>query len=112
MGNEKKGPEKELPEQEPKKKKTLVDKQAEHIDRIKRTFVASMLGIVAGYISFRVGADLSRGILLMLLAVITQKYIFFLTRRNIAVLSAKDWFYQGFMTLSFWFITWTLLLTP
>jgi hypothetical protein len=28
-----------------------------------------------------------------------------------ASLGKKDWFYQGFMTFAFWFITWTLLLS-
>jgi hypothetical protein len=30
---------------------------------------------------------------------------------NTGNLGTKDWFYQGFMTFAFWFMTWTLLLT-
>jgi hypothetical protein len=26
-------------------------------------------------------------------------------------LGAKDWFYQGFMTFAFWFMSWTILLS-
>lgn len=112
MGEQIKGPAKELPEQEAKKKKTVGEKRAEHVDRIQRTIIASILGIVVGYTSFRLTADLVTGILLMLLGIIMQRYIFFFIRRNIASLTTKDWLFQGFMTFSFWFITWTLFLTP
>jgi len=43
--------------------------------------------------------------------VVVQKYIFMLMHLSPTPLNKKDWFYQGFMTFAFWFITWTLLLT-
>ena len=45
----------ELLEEQPaltKKEKTKADKQAEHIARIKRTLVASLLGILTGILSY------------------------------------------------------------
>ncbi len=105
-----KEPEKE-PAEIPRKKKTREDKQKEHMDRIWRTLTASFLGVIAGVIAFFIPDDPTTGFLVMLIAIILQRYIFIPLRRGMEPLNAKDWIYQGFMTLSFWFITWTILLT-
>lgn len=103
-----------------KKVKTKADKQAEHIARIKRTLIASILGISAGALSFLLGgtpdaAGLQTsgflGFMLMLAALVVQKHIFVLMGMDITKLGGKDWFYQGFMTFAFWFMTWAILLT-
>ncbi len=103
-----------------KKEKTKADKQAEHIARIKRTLVASLLGILTGILSYWSGgtpniAGLQEngflGFMLMLAGVVVQKHIFKLLGMDTSKLGAKDWFYQGFMTFAFWFMTWTILLT-
>lgn len=113
----------ELLEEQPaltKKEKTKADKQAEHIARIKRTLVASLLGILTGILSYWSGgtpniAGLQEngflGFMLMLAGVVVQKHIFRLLGMDTSKLGAKDWFYQGFMTFAFWFMTWTILLT-
>lgn len=97
--------------QELVKKKSRADKQAEHIDRIKRTLSASFLGLAAGIAAFLLKEDTMSGILLLFIAIIAQRYLFILLRKNMIPLGAKDWFYQGFMTFSFWFIAWTILQT-
>jgi hypothetical protein len=103
-----------------KKAKTKEAKQAEHIARIKRTLAASFIGIGAGAISFVMGGtpdptglqkDGLFGFMLMLFGVLLQKYIFILAGMETDKLGWKDWFYQGFMTFAFWFMTWTILLT-
>jgi hypothetical protein len=103
-----------------KKAKTKADKQAEHIARIKRTLIASLIGIGAGALSFFMGgipdaAGLQKdgflGLMLMLAGIVIQKHIFILMGMDTAKLGGKDWFYQGFMTFAFWFLTWTILLT-
>lgn len=103
-----------------KKAKTKADKQAEHIERIKRTLIASILGIIAGLLSYYLGgtpnsaglqADGFLGLMLMLAFVVLQKHLFILLRMDTTKLGGKDWFYQGFMTFAFWFMTWTILLT-
>ena len=104
-----------------KKKKTREDKQAEHIARIKRTLVASFMGIGTGALAFSLGgvpdaAGLQNdagllGLVLMLAGIVLQKHIFMITGMDTDRLGWKDWFYQGFMTLAFWFMTWTILLT-
>jgi hypothetical protein len=103
-----------------KKVKTKADKQAEHIARIKRTLIASLLGIGTGALSFFMGgipdtAGLQKdgflGLMLMLAGIVIQKHIFILMGMDTQKLGGKDWFYQGFITLAFWFLTWTILLT-
>jgi hypothetical protein len=103
-----------------KKEKTKADKQAEHIARIKRTLVASLLGILTGILSYWSGgtpnvAGLQENgflaFMLMLAGVVVQKHIFRLLGMDTSKLGAKDWLYQGFMTFAFWFMTWTILLT-
>jgi len=100
----------------------IVQKQQEHIGRIKRTAVASFMGLIAGSLSYLFAGPIdpitglqpqaTLGLLLMVASIVLQKYIFLLMRIDHTELTGKDWFYQGFMTFAFWFISWTLLLTP
>lgn len=113
----------EVPEEKPvltKKKKTKADKQAEHIARIKRTLAASLIGIATGVLSYWSGGlPNAAGIqdngflafMLMLAGIVIQRHLFIFMGMDTSKLGAKDWFYQGFMTLAFWFMTWTILLT-
>ena len=103
-----------------KKPKTKEDKQAEHIDRIKRTLVACFMGILTGILAYYAGGTPSAtgmqqdgllGFMLMLAGIVLQKHIFILSGMDTSKLGGKDWFYQGFMTFAFWFMTWTILLT-
>jgi hypothetical protein len=105
---------------ETRKVRTKADKQAEHIARIKRTLVASLIGIVTGALSFSLGgipdaAGLQKdgflGFMLMLAGIVIQKHTFILMGMDTGRLGAKDWFYQGFLTFAFWVMAWTILLT-
>ena len=103
-----------------KKQKSRMEKQAEHIDRIKRTLVACLLGMFTGALSFyTVPVSEVAGInsytmfafLLMLAGIVIQKHIFMLTGTDTSKLGGKDWFYQSFMTFALWFMTWAILLS-
>jgi hypothetical protein len=103
-----------------KKEKTRAEKQAEHVVRIKRTLVASVIGIITGILSYWSGGiPNAAGVqengflafMLMLAGVVLQKHIFLFMGMDTSKLGAKDWLYQGFMTFAFWFMTWTILLT-
>jgi hypothetical protein len=92
----------------------------DYTGRIIRTIIAVLAGFLAGLICFVTeGAAVSSGgsrsalfpILILIAAIIIQKHIFMLLRLNPSALEKKDWFYQGFMTFSFWFVTWTILLS-
>lgn len=100
--------------------KTQEVKIKEHNERILRTTIGCFMGILAGVLSFALIGDPSLpensargliGILLLLAAIVFQKQIFLLMKIDVTQLGGKDWFYQGFMALSLWFISWTILLT-
>jgi hypothetical protein len=98
----------------PKKKLTRAEKQAQHMDRLKRTGIACAMGILAGVLAFyadRVPTGTALGILFLLAGIVFQKYIFLALRMDYLGLTSKDWLYQGFMTFSLWFISWTILLS-
>jgi len=113
----------EAPEEKPvvtKKVKTREDKQADHINRIERTLAACLIGIGAGILSYISGgvpnaAGLQdNGLLafmIMLAGIVIQRHLFFLLHMDSGKLGAKDWLYQGFMTFTFWYMSWTILLT-
>lgn len=103
-----------------KRPRTKAEKQEEHMNRIVRTVTACLFGMLAGLLSFATQGISHQGsiqdntllaIMLMLAAVIVQKHILVLLKMDTSKLGAKDWFYQGFMTFAFWFITWTIFLT-
>ena len=103
-----------------KKVKTKEDKQAEHIARIKRTLIASLIGIGTGALAYYMGGapdaagvqtDGFLGFMLMLAGIVIQKHVFILMGMDTEKLGWKDWFYQSFMTFAFWFMTWAILLT-
>jgi len=102
------------PEKAPRRKLTRAEKQAQHTDRLKRTAVACGMGILVGALSFYLDAvptGTALGILLLLAGIVFQKYVFIALRMDFLGLTSKDWLYQGFMTFSLWFITWTILLS-
>ncbi len=99
---------------------TPEDEIKQYTERVYRTAIACILGIIAGTICFLVIGDTSTpegeargiiGILVLLAFIVFQKYIFLIFKIDYTKLGAKDWFFQGFMTFSLWFISWTLLLT-
>jgi hypothetical protein len=102
------------------RKLTTAEKQRDHVNRIKRTLVGSLLGILTGVISFLVipPGDIIGlqsytilALFIMLAGVVVQRHIFVLLKITTPKLGKKDWLFQGFMTFAFWFISWTLLLT-
>lgn len=96
-----------------------IDKSREHKERIQRTAIGCFMGIAAGILSFLIvgdpaGEGAAKGIigfLLLLAGVVFQKQVFMLVRIDYTKLGGKDWFYQAFMTLALWFMSWTILLT-
>jgi hypothetical protein len=99
-----------------KKEKTKADKQTEHIARIKRTLLASIIGIFVGVLSYYINISFAKdsgylALMMMLAGIVIQKHIFILVGIDTTKMGGKDWFYQGFMTFAFWFMTWTILLT-
>ncbi|HJJ36471.1 MAG TPA: 4Fe-4S binding protein [Methanocorpusculum sp.] len=110
---------KETPEEKTARRKR------EHVDRVIRTAIALVLGIIAGIVSFYLagipGSYLTYdpsfnpnwilGLLVWLVAVVIQKSLFMLLKFDVSKYGKKDWFYQGFMTFCAWALTWTMLLS-
>ena len=99
-----------------RKQKSRLEKQADHIIRIKKTLVACIAGILVGVLSYYLQVTVKSDIgflafMLMLAGIVIQRHIFIFLQIDNAKLGAKDWFYQGFMTFAFWFLTWTILLS-
>jgi len=96
-------------------------KKTEYLIILKRTFIAIIAGIFAGVFCFYfenefIGTQGSSdfallSILIMISCVLLQKHIFMALHIDCTTLQPKDWFFQGFMTFGFWFITWTILLS-
>lgn len=109
----------------PKKKETpeekIVRKKAEHSERVIRTLIACVLGMIAGIASYFIAgtpntetgtqADPFIGILILLVVIVLQRTIFILIRIDTAKLGKKDWFYQAFMTFAMWYLSWTIILS-
>ncbi len=77
-----------------KKQKTKADKQAEHIERIKRTVVACLIGIFVGGLSYYISISYSTdsgllAFMLMLAGIVVQKHIFMLMGMDTGKLGGK-----------------------
>ncbi|MBN1165536.1 MAG: hypothetical protein JXA44_00220 [Methanospirillaceae archaeon] len=93
----------------------------EYTSKIKRTLVACFAGAAAGILSYYTqGSSAGQSssdthiylaFFLMLAAIVLQKHVFMLMRIDTGSLGKKDWFYQGFMTFAFWFVSWTFLMS-
>ncbi len=85
-------------------------KQATHVEGIKKTLLASMLGIIGGLLSYYVGA--SYGIFIFIVVFYIQRPILPRVQIDVKEYQLKDWLYTAFMTFAFWFVSWTILLNP
>ena len=118
-------PSQAAPAPAPKHKETPEEKKArkkaEHVNRVIRTAIACVLGMLAGLASFYLAGTMSMtdgtqpmpviGLLILVLALVLQKTIFMVIRIDVSKLGKKDWFYQGFMTFVTWYLSWTMMLS-
>lgn len=91
-------------EQKPQK-----GKQVTHVEGIKKTLLASMLGIIGGVLSYYVA---SFGIFIFIVVFYIQRPILPRLQIDVKEYQLKDWLYTAFMTFAFWFVTWTILINP
>lgn len=98
--------------------KSEEERKKEYMGGIKKTVIPGIFGIIGGFISFYLAGSVVGGVqpragfglIILVSAVFIQKYIFPLVSIRAEELGAKDWLYIGFMTLAFWFVSWTFLL--
>jgi len=99
--------------------KSEEERKKEHIDGIKKTIIPGVFGIIGGFISFYLAGEIGAsgvqiragfGLILLVFTIFVQRFVFPLVSIPVGELGTKDWLYIGFMTLTFWFISWTFLL--
>jgi cation transport ATPase len=89
--------------------KTEQEKQAKHVEGIKKTLLSALLGIAGGVLSYYAPPY---GILILLVVVYAQRLALPRIRIDTKEYRFTDWFFLVFMTFAFWFVSWTILLNP
>jgi hypothetical protein len=100
------------PEKQPEEKHAD-EKILQHVEGIKKTITASLFGIAGGIVSYYlnvVSYGIIVGILILAVIVYLQRQVLPLMGINVKEFRFTDWFYLGFMTFAFWFVSWTILL--
>jgi len=98
--------------------KSAEERKKAYVDGIKKTVIPGVFGIIGGFISFYLAGEgvngvqprAGFGLIVLVFFISVQKYIFPLVNIHTEEMGAKDWLYIGFMTLVFWFVSWTFLL--
>ncbi|MGZ4864327.1 MAG: EMC6-like membrane protein [Halobacteriota archaeon] len=84
-------------------------RQVKHVEGIKKTVLSSLLGIVGGVASFYLSAY---SLFILIVIIYSQRLILPRVGVDAKEFRATDWFFLVFMTVAFWFVTWTILLNP
>lgn len=92
------------------------DKRDAHLRGIKVTAFSSLVGILAGVVSWALttgligpGVETTAGLYVLAGAVAFQRPALPYLGKD--EMSTKDWLYIAFMTFDLWFVSWTVLLT-
>jgi hypothetical protein len=94
------------------KEPTKDERVAFHLRGIKMSLIPAALGVLAGFLSSPYvlsGAHSSFSVLILAIAIYAQKYIFPLWGIESGKFDLKAWFYVGFMTFAYWYVTWTII---
>ncbi|MHC1635700.1 MAG: EMC6-like membrane protein [Candidatus Methanospirareceae archaeon] len=83
-------------------------KEEEYKEGVKKTAIPLLFGFIAGILSFFSNPSEDTGIIILLFAILLQKFVFPSLHTNIK--GIKEWLYISFMTALCWFISFSLLL--
>ncbi|HDN68928.1 MAG TPA: hypothetical protein ENG23_05075 [Methanomicrobia archaeon] len=101
----------EKEEKEKEKKEKEEKEREEYEEGLKKTLTPLLFGVLAGVISFFVFKEnptSEDGLLVAIIMVMLQKFVYPFLHTDLK--GAKDWISIGFMTVFFWFISFSLLL--
>jgi membrane glycosyltransferase len=84
-------------------------RQVKHVEGIKKTALSSLLGIAGGVASFYLPAY---SLFILVVIVYSQRIILPRIGIDAKEYRATDWFFLVFMTVAFWFVSWTILSNP
>lgn len=92
---------------------SVEDKQWAHIRGVLVTTLAALAGIIAGGLAsvFASGPDDPIGVVILGAAILIQFPILRVIRIEVETFGPKDYLFIAFITFSFWFIAWTILLS-
>jgi EMC6-arch len=85
------------------------ERQVKHVEGIKKTALSSILGITGGVASFYLPAY---SFFILIVVVYSQRIILPRIGVDAKEFRVTDWFFLVFMTVAFWFVSWTVLLNP
>jgi hypothetical protein len=93
---------------------TKDERIAFHIRGVKMVLVTSLLGALAGALSYVLFLNVESvrmySFIVLAVAIYVQKFIFPPLGIDSKRFGFKDWFFLSFMTFCYWFVTWTILL--
>ena len=94
------------------KEPTKEERIAFHLRGIKMSFIPAIFGVIAGFISSPYVLSVphqSFSFLILALAIYAQKYVFPLWGIESGKFDFKAWFYVGFLTFAYWYLSWTII---
>jgi len=83
-----------------------------HLRGIKMTLVPAVFGVIAGFLSspyLLSTPHQSLSFLILAVAIYAQKYVFPLWGVESNKFDTKAWFYIGFMTFAYWYVSWAII---
>ena len=92
---------------------TVQEERWAHIRAVSVTTIASLFGILAGVVSGHLATapDDSLGVVVFAIAVFVQLPVLRALGIRIEDFGPKDYLFVAFLTFSFWFVTWAIMLT-
>jgi hypothetical protein len=92
---------------------TREERIAFHMRGVKMVLVSSLMGALAGFLSspfFLSSRNANFSFLILAVAIYLQKFLLPPLGIDSSKFGFKDWFFLGFMTFCYWFVTWTIIL--
>jgi hypothetical protein len=92
---------------------TKEERIAFHLRGIKMSLVPALFGVAAGFLSSPYVLSVphqSFSFLILALAIYAQKFVFPRWGIESGRFDAKAWFYVGFLTFSYWYISWAIIM--
>jgi len=92
---------------------TREEKIAFHMRGIKMSLMPAIFGVIAGFLSSPYVLSVphqSFSFLILAVAIYAQKYAYPLWGIDSGKFDWKAWFYVGFMTFAYWYLSWAIIL--
>jgi hypothetical protein len=91
---------------------TREERIASHLRGIKMTLIPAVFGVIAGFLSSPYVLSTphqSFSFLILAVAIYAQKFVFPPWGIDSGKFDLKAWFYLGFMTFAYWYVSWAII---